>query len=130
MPLVRLRLDWRKRYKRCLGDRYVNEMIFDAPDVIGWGKNGGFQALNLIAKARPAKIIMVGIDASIARGVHFHGLHDGLKNPSAIDVGVWRAHIDAAAPVLAGLGIEVVNASPGSSLTAYRKVDLYRELGC
>jgi hypothetical protein len=57
-------------------------------------------------------------------GVHWHGKHPGgMCNPNNTAVLRWRKCIDAAAPILDEVGIEVVNASPISSLAAYRKVD-------
>src|SRR3546814_4935399 len=43
-------------------------------------------------------------------------------NPNAGNVARWRKALDGAAPTLAALGIEVLNASPISALEAYPKV--------
>lgn len=101
-------------------------MAFDRFGVLGSGGNSGFQAVNLAAQAGAARIVLVGFDYSLARGVHWHGRHGaGLNNPSAVNCDRWRADLDAAAPLLAGLGVEVLNASPYSSLTAFEKRPLW-----
>jgi len=97
-------------------------MLFDRFGEIGAGGNSGFQAVNLAAQAGASRIVLVGFDLSLARGVHWHGKHGGgLNNPSALNMARWRADLDAAAPMLSALGVEVLNASPHSSLTAFEK---------
>lgn len=101
-------------------------MAFDRFGVLGSGGNSGFQAVNLAAQAGAARIVLVGFDYSLARGVHWHGRHPpGLNNPSAVNCDRWRADMDGAAPLLAGLGVDVLNASPHSSLTAFEKRPLW-----
>lgn len=95
-------------------------MAFDRFGVLGAGGNSGFQAVNLAAQAGAKQILLVGFDYSLARGVHWHGRHvAGLNNPSAKNVAAWAADLDRAAPLLASLGVDVVNCSPHSSLRAY-----------
>lgn len=97
-------------------------MAFERFGELGAGGNSGFQAVNLAAQAGASRIVLVGFDYSLARGVHWHGRHPpGLNNPSELNCARWRADLDAAAPLLASLGVEVLNASPYSSLTAFEK---------
>jgi hypothetical protein len=46
-----------------------------------------------------------------------------LPNKGLVCVILWRKVLDAQAPLIKKLGIEVLNASPVSTLTAYPKVD-------
>lgn len=95
------------------------------PGLTGWGGNSGFHALNIAAQLRPARIVMVGYDMTLARGLHWHGRHTGkLGNPTEGTVARWRRVTDAAAPAFAAAGIEVINASPDSALKAYPKRSL------
>lgn len=90
---------------------------------LGWGGNSGFGALNLAVQFGAVRIVLVGMDMRIDKGVHWHGLHKGaLTNPNPRNVQRWRRCIDEAAPVLDALGITVVNASPVSALAAYPKM--------
>jgi len=101
-------------------------MAFERFGEIGSGGNSGFQAVNLAAQAGASRIVLVGFDYSLARGVHWHGAHPpGMNNPSARNCERWRADMDGAAPLLAGLGVDVLNASPHSSLTAFEKRPLW-----
>ena len=97
-------------------------MAFERYGEIGSGGNSGFQAVNLVAQAGAARIVLVGFDYSLARGVHWHGKHPpGMNNPSERNCERWRGDLDQCAGLLAGLGIEVLNASPYSTLTAFEK---------
>lgn len=70
-----------------------------------------------------SRIVLVGFDMSIMKGSHWHGRHaPGLNNPKQASVDKWRAQLDAQAPVLERIGIEVLNSSPHSALSAYKRV--------
>lgn len=99
-------------------------MHFDTPGVIGAGGCSGFQALNLAAQFGATDIALVGFDARVDNGVHWHGNHERTGNPTRWTAAIWAANLDAAASVLAGRGIRVVNCSPVSALTAYEKMGL------
>lgn len=96
---------------------------------VGWGGNSGFQCLNLAVQFQASKIIMVGFDMTVAHGVHWHGKHPvGMNNPTEKNAERWRRCIDAAADVIAELGIRVINASPISALVKYDKMGLLEAL--
>ena len=64
-------------------------------------------------------------------GTHWHGAHKGgLTNPPHGKIRQWAAAIDAAADDLHSIGVEVVNASPVSSLMAYPKMTLSEAAKC
>jgi hypothetical protein len=77
-----------------------------------------------------SKIILVGYDMTIAHGVHWHGRHEGLNNPTERNVDRWRRCIDATAEVIAALGIQCINVSPISALHNYPKMSLEEALAC
>jgi hypothetical protein len=96
------------------------DKLITAPGYIGSAGNSGFQAINLAVHLGASKIVLVGFDMRLDLGTHWHGDHEGqLRNPSLENVIRWRRLIDEAAGELAELGIEVVNASKVSALTAY-----------
>ena len=104
-------------------DRTSDKLNLLVKGRVGWGGNSGFQALNLAAQFGAKRIVLVGYDMTTARGVHWHGRHPtGLHNPTENNIIRWRRAIDGASADLAGLGIDVLNASPASMLTAYPKV--------
>jgi hypothetical protein len=106
-----------------------DQLLITTPGEIGWGGNSGFAAINLAVQFGAKRIVLVGFDMRIDRGMHWHGKHGpGLNNPSQDSVRRWRRVIDEQAPILAALGVEMVNASPISALTAYPKMDLREAL--
>lgn len=107
---------------------------------IGWGPSGGFQALNLAVQFGSKKIILVGFDMRIDRGLHWHGPHQttkgigkraeptGLHNPHMGQVQRWRKILDGVRPELDRLGVSVINASLVSKLEKYPKMEFEKAL--
>lgn len=105
--------------------RKCNHLLMEQPGVIGWGGNGGFHALNLAAQFHVKRIVLVGFDMRLDRGLHWHGKHPpGMNNPAQKQIDNWRKAVDGIAPEFTTLGIDVINASPVSALTAYPKMSL------
>lgn len=112
-----------------LASMKVKGFILDDSPGIWWGGNSGIQGLNLLIKAGVRKIAMVGFDMRVDLGLHFFGRHvRPLNNPSRDSVRKWRARLDGEAPRLAAAGIEVINCSPISALTAFPKMTLAQAL--
>lgn len=110
--------------------RTAHEILTEKPGVVGHGGNGGFQGLNLAIQCGARRIVLVGFDMTVEGGVHWHGKHGGrLNNPTAALTRRWRERLDAIAPSLSAMGVEVINASSVSALTAYRKSTLADALG-
>lgn len=71
------------------------------------------------------RLILVGFDMRIDRGLHWHGKHDrGLNNPTERNIVKWRGIIDGSAARLAALGVSVINCSAVSELEAFPKIPL------
>jgi hypothetical protein len=105
-------------------DKYRDEILFSQSGQIGWGSNSGFHALNLAIQFGAKRVVLVGYDMRIDQGINWHGGHKhGLPNKGIVNVIRWRKVLDAQAPLLAKMGVEVLNASPVSTLTAYPKVE-------
>lgn len=91
------------------------------------GNNSGFQAFNLAVQLAPRRIALVGFDMTREHGAHWHEDHPVmLGNPTDAKVKRWRQLMDSAAETIKG--IEVVNCSEISALTAYPKVPLEQVL--
>lgn len=93
--------------------------------VLARGGNGGFQAINLAVQFGATKQIWLGFDFC---GEHWHGKHEGLLNPRPKTMERWAETLDAQAPILASLGVEVVNCSEISILRGYPKVSVAEAL--
>jgi hypothetical protein len=91
-------------------------------ELVTWGGNSGFQAMNLAIKWGCAKVVLVGIDVTVKNGVHWHGKHGkGLGNPTETSTKKWAASFDGAATELPS-GVSVVNCSPLSALKCFPKM--------
>lgn len=93
------------------------------PAVIHYGHNSGFQAVNLAILMGAVRIVLVGFDMRPVGGrAHFFGDHPRpLKRP-----GPFAAWISAFHAAAAGLppGIRIINATPGSALDCFERMEL------
>jgi hypothetical protein len=108
---------------------WVNDFLFDPPGVVGSGGNSGFQMINLAAQFGATGIALVAFDMGGGNGVHWHGLHPSpLRNPDHARFYEWRKSLDQNASKLTARGIDVVNCSPVSALTAFPKMTIEQML--
>ncbi|WLA80296.1 hypothetical protein [Bradyrhizobium elkanii] len=108
-------------------DIYGNKLLFGQVGTVGAAGNSGFQALNLAVQFGASRILIVGFDMN---GEHWYGRNGWAfaSNPTEDNFRRWRAAFDGAASDLSELGIDVINASPGSSLKAFRKMSVEQAL--
>lgn len=121
--------DWGVQRVPC--NRFSDRLSLNEYNLISWGGNSGFQAINLVLQFGVSRIILVGYDMNLDQGTHWHGDHPvGLSNPKQKNVDRWRRAIDNAAPDIERLGVEVINTSRDSALYAYPKMSLEEALKC
>lgn len=111
--------------------RNEHSILTETPGLIGSGKNGGFQALNIAIQFGAKRIVLVGYDMQLGpnKEPHWHGRHPGkLSNPLASTLATWRGIIDGQVKRLKELGVEVINASPTSALQSFPKMGLIEAL--
>jgi hypothetical protein len=98
-------------------------MVFDPPGTLGNGGNSGYQALNLAVQFGAKKILLVGFDMNDRSGVHWYGRNHWEKcgNPDAESFKRWSRAFDVAAADLEDRGVHVINTSPISTLTCFRR---------
>lgn len=92
--------------------------------VIHQGRNSGYQAVNLAYHAGAKRIVLLGFDMKSRGGKkHWFGSH-----PAPMDQPLpyksWIEAFDKMAVDLAAAGVEVLNATPGSALTCFPRVEL------
>jgi hypothetical protein len=103
------------------------QMEFGPAGEIGHGGHSGFQAINLAVHFGATRIALLGFDLHVApRGpLHHYGEHPApLRNPTPRLLAEWAKTLDRQAPALAAHGIELVNATPHSVLTAFPKMNV------
>jgi hypothetical protein len=94
------------------------------PGVIHQGSNSGYQAINLAWQAGAVRILLVGYDMRHDNGrLHWHGDHPGALHmvPGFAD---WLSRFAVLADDLKREAVDVVNCTPGSALTVFKKLEL------
>ena len=91
------------------------------------GGHSGFQAINLAVQFGAKRIALIGFDMTLANGDRWSE-DKGVAKANAGRTESWRVQMDACAPQFERLGVEVVNCTMRSALTAYRKVPLAQVL--
>ena len=97
--------------------------ISTAQDAICTGFNSGYQVVNIASLAGATKIVLLGYDAKEGAKKRRHFFGDHPDNSSA-PYEAMRRSFRAARPLLDALGIQVVNATPGSALDAFDRMSL------
>lgn len=110
--------------KREAAEKYNLKLVTGRPDpgfstdpnVIHYGGNSGFQALNMAILLGSPYIVLVGFDMSRPGGkAHFFGKHpDGLIDQQEYEK--WIPNFDKAAEDYPGT---IINATPGSALECF-----------
>jgi hypothetical protein len=93
------------------------------PGGLRTGRNSGYQAINLAVHLGAKRIILLGYDMQAGQGgrSHFFGEHPNRVVPP---FKLMRRHFGSLVLPLAALGVEIVNASRSSALTAFPRVAL------
>lgn len=101
----------------------IDRILTVMPGTLGSGGNSGFQAVNLAVQFGAKRILLIGFDMHDRGGVHWYGRAGGMgrSNPNEENFRRWRAAFHASMPDFESAGVEVVNATPFSSLTCFKK---------
>lgn len=90
------------------------------PGLIYQGKSSGYQAIGLAHQAGAKRIILLGFDC---HGTHWHGNHPKGLN-KRLPFADWIPRFEALAKDLKADGVEVINCTPGSAITAFPMMSL------
>jgi hypothetical protein len=100
----------------------------DAPDGLKHGSNSGYQAIELAIKLGAKRIILLGYDMKCDNGrSHWH------NEPRQADFADVAArsmlpHFESLVSPLKALGVNVINATPGSAIECFPKATLEEAL--
>ena len=92
-----------------------------------WGGNGGYQAINLAYLLGYKKVVLLGYDMSEQnKKAHWHSDHNfpGSTNPCKSTFTMWRKDFEPLASALQKKGIEVVNVTRRTLLSAFPQATL------
>ena len=96
--------------------------LSESPEVIHYGSNSGFQALNLAYLLGAERIILLGYDMKIASNGKSHWFGD---HPDKVrsNYASWWSKFSIVADQLKGK-VEVINCNPDSALKCFHKMSL------
>ena len=89
--------------------------------------NSGLRAIEFAVWKGVRNIILLGYDASLKYGRHWHNDYVDLPNPTQMHVKAWRRQFDAAAQVLNSKS-HIVNCSANTALTCFERGRLLDEV--
>lgn len=90
-------------------------------DRLWCGSNSGFAAIQLAIWLGAKRVNLLGFDLNCVGGSHWHKGY-GAKPAEGYDrtLVIFKAELEEYAPKFAAAGVDVVNLTPGSSLTCFR----------
>jgi hypothetical protein len=96
------------------------------PGGLRTGGHSGYAAINLAVHLGARRIVLLGYTCGPVGGrTHFFGRHPaGLEESRADHYAAWRRMYDRLPALLKAIGVHVVNATPGSWITAFPCVPL------
>ncbi len=94
------------------------------PQCFRTGGNSGYTALHIAAQAGAKRILLFGFDMRMGEQSHWHGDHPKpLRNSTHSSYRRFIERFDGLASILKRRGVEVLNATPGSALKCFQKID-------
>jgi len=99
--------------------------IEDTPGYISWNGNSGLSAINLAYHFGAKRIVLVGFDMRPVNGEkNFHREYVGWENTPKDIHQKYLKHIPAIAADAQKLGLEILNATPGSAITQFKQTTI------
>lgn len=95
------------------------------PEQLFTGNNSGWQVVQIAAMSGGSPIVLIGYDAReplSGAPSHWHGYHPR-REPVAV-FKQYRESFAQGAKAIKAAGVRVINASPGSAINAFEKMDL------
>jgi hypothetical protein len=86
--------------------------------------NSGLRAIQLAIEFGAKTILLLGFDATVKDGIHWHGEHKETRNPDANRCRVWKNQFRNAEVAGAFHSVEIINCSRVSELENFKKMDL------
>lgn len=97
-----------------------------ARGVLARGGHSGHQVIDLAVQLGACRLLLLGLDFSEG---NWHGPHvAGLRHSRQDTLDKWRRRVDDLAPLLRDRGVDVINCSAISRLTAYRRATVEEAL--
>lgn len=86
--------------------------------------NSGMRAIQFAVERGAARILLLGYDCSVEKGLHWHGEHARTANPTPERVRLWHRQFAAAAALAKARKCEVLNCSRETALMVFERCEL------
>jgi hypothetical protein len=121
--------EWEKSLPKVDGAKYIMSIkeqgLSLSTAYLHKGATSGYAALGIAVLKRARKIILLGFDYGVSGSRHhYHESYPWHHRASDMSWKVWAEKYEVAASDCWSLGIEVLNASPSSCLTCFKKISL------
>jgi hypothetical protein len=123
---VRPNLPWKEIYSL----QQSKQITFDPnPKCLVGGGNSGYMALHLAVHFGAKRVLLCGYDMrdGLGKKRHWFGNHPSKLNARGA-YATWKTAFGRLAPVLQKMGVEVLNCTPQTALTCFRRVSLQEAL--
>lgn len=99
---------------------YGEKGLVEARDGVMTGRNSGYQALHMAVHLGVSRILLLGFDCKRGKNglKHWFGEHPNRSEQPVVD---WAQLFTELAPQLEQRGIEVINCSPDTALTCFKR---------
>ena len=104
--------------------RRVGRGLSTDPTTIITIGTSGYAGVNVAVLKRARRIVLLGYDYGEGERTHYHDAYPWRDSAQTWPWGKWAAAYESMLPTLRELDIEVVNASPQSAITCFRKISL------
>lgn len=108
----------------CIKNRGVTGLWTNPPDGVCTGRNSGYQVINLLVLLGVKRIVLLGYDMKPGENGKKHWFGDHPRPTPDNAFGQMLPCFDTIVDPLKKLGVEVINATPGSALESFPKMTL------
>ncbi len=119
--------DWIKYIQK---DKKHSHGISSNVQMVSWNRNSGSAAISVAVHAGAKRIVLLGFDMRIDRDrkQHWHNMYGKGKIPPEkfknLPFHIHLRYFDSIAADAARMKVEIINASPDSAITQFRKVSV------
>lgn len=92
------------------------------------GYNSGMRAIQLAMEFGARRIILLGYDCSIKKGIHWHGKHTKTRNPDTLRCIKWKTQFQQVANEAQQKQVEIINCSRYTEIPFFPRQSLEKLL--
>lgn len=87
-------------------------------------RNTGAKAIEMAIDFGASKVILLGFDCTLSKGIHWHGPHQRTSNPDDNIVVEWHAHFKTIAEYAKSKAVPIINCSRDTAIECFERAEL------